>query len=145
MRSALFWDFTQRRLVVSFRRFGMTGGGGEILREVLVKIQVILDVWPRRLSNLPSSSGPAVQDEGTLMFNQNVRNPLDTCVRTSCLTEQKPVLGRVTVSDARLLRICEDHCRIYKRPILDLYFSLRALWYIKTLFNTSDCTILQSM
>ena len=28
-----------------------------------------------RLSNLPSSSGPTVQDEGNFMFNRNVRNP----------------------------------------------------------------------
>ena len=41
MRSALFWDFTQRRLVVSCRRFETTVGGGEILTAVLLKIQVI--------------------------------------------------------------------------------------------------------
>jgi hypothetical protein len=46
MRSALFWDFTQRRLVVSCRRFGTTVGGGAILPAVLVKIQVIWDVSP---------------------------------------------------------------------------------------------------
>jgi len=41
-----FWDFTQRRLVVSCLRFGATVGGGEILTAVLVKIQVIWDVSP---------------------------------------------------------------------------------------------------
>jgi hypothetical protein len=38
---ALFWDVTQRRLVVYCRRFGTTVGGYEILTAVLVKIQVI--------------------------------------------------------------------------------------------------------
>jgi hypothetical protein len=100
--NALFWDFTQRRLVVFCRRFGTIFGGAEVLTAVLVKIQDISDVSPCRLSNLPSSSGPAVQDEGTLMFNRNVHNhsPVDTCVRTSCVTEQMTVLGRITVYDA---------------------------------------------
>ena len=74
MRSALFWDFTQRRLVVSCRRFETTVGGGEIHTAVLLKIQVIWGVSPCRLANLPSSSGPAAQDEGTT-FYRNVRNP----------------------------------------------------------------------
>jgi len=78
MISAHFWDFTQRRLVVSCRRYGTTVGGGEILTAVLVKMQVIWDVSPFRLVNLPSSSGPTVQDEGTT-FHRNVRNlsPVD--------------------------------------------------------------------
>ena len=78
VRSALFWDFTQRRLIVSCRCFGTTVGGGEILTAVLVKIQVIWDVSPCRLVNLPSSSGPTAQDEGTA-FHQNVCNlsPID--------------------------------------------------------------------
>jgi len=46
MRSALFWDFMQRRLVISYLRFVTTFGGGEILTAVLVKIQVIWDVSP---------------------------------------------------------------------------------------------------
>ncbi len=49
-------------------------GGGEILTAVLVKIQVIWDVSPCRMVNLPSSSGPSAQDEGTT-FHRNVRNP----------------------------------------------------------------------
>ena len=58
-----FWgDFAQRRLIVSCRRFGTTVGGGEILTAVLVKIQVIWDVSPCRLVNLPASSGPTAQD-----------------------------------------------------------------------------------
>jgi len=58
-----FWgDFTQRRLIVYCRRFGTTVGGGEILTAVLVKIQVIWDVSPCRLVNLPASSGPTAQD-----------------------------------------------------------------------------------
>ena len=65
MRSALFWDFTERRLVVPCRRFGRTFGGFGILTAVLMRIQVIWDVLPCRLVNLPSSSGPAVQDDGT--------------------------------------------------------------------------------
>jgi len=65
MRYALFWgDFTQRRLIVSCRHFGTTVGGGEIVIAVLVKIQVIWDVSPCRLVNLPASSGPTAQDEG---------------------------------------------------------------------------------
>ena len=62
------------KMVVCCRRFGRTVGGGEILTAVLVKIQVIWDVSPCRLANLPSSSGPTVQDEGTA-FPRNVRNP----------------------------------------------------------------------
>jgi len=74
MRYALFGgDFTQRRLMVC-RRFGTTVGGGEILTAVLVKIQVIWDVPPCRLVNLPASSGPSAQDEGTT-FHRNVRHP----------------------------------------------------------------------
>ena len=46
MRSVLFWDFMQRRLVISCLRFGTTVGGGEILTAVLVKIQVIWDISP---------------------------------------------------------------------------------------------------
>jgi hypothetical protein len=34
------WDFTQRRLVVSCRRFGTAVGGGEILTAMLVKIHL---------------------------------------------------------------------------------------------------------
>ena len=58
-----FWgDFTQRRLIVSCQRFGTTVGGGEILTAVLVKIQVIWDVSPCWLVNLPASSGSTAQD-----------------------------------------------------------------------------------
>jgi hypothetical protein len=74
MRSALSWDFMQRRSVVSCRRFQTTVGGGEILTAVLVKIQVIWDVSLCRLVNLPTSAGPTVQDEGT-MLHQNVLKP----------------------------------------------------------------------
>ena len=66
-------DFTQRRLIVSCRRFGTTVGGGEILTAVLVKIQVIWDVSPCRLVNLPASSGPTALDEG-ITFHRNVRH-----------------------------------------------------------------------
>jgi len=63
MRYALFGgDFTQRRLTVSCRRFGTTVGGVEIRTAVLVKIQVIWDVSPCRLVNLPAPSGPTAQD-----------------------------------------------------------------------------------
>ena len=92
---------------ISYRRFRKTVGGCEILTAALVKIQVIWDASSFRLVNSPSSSGLTVQDEGTT-FHRNVRNlsPVDraesssTCVRTSCLTEQKTVPGRVTVYDA---------------------------------------------
>jgi hypothetical protein len=75
MRSALFWDFTQRRLVVSclMRR----DNGCEILTAVLVKIFVVWDVSPCRLSSFPLSSGPTVQYEG-ITFHRNVRNPSST-------------------------------------------------------------------
>jgi len=53
MKSVLFWDFTQRQLVVSCQRFGTTVGGGKILTAVLVKIKVIWDVSPCRLVSLP--------------------------------------------------------------------------------------------
>jgi len=73
MRSALYWDFTQRRLVVSCRHFGTEVGSGEILTTVL-KIEVIWDVSLCQLINLPLSLGPTVQDEG-IAFRRNVRNP----------------------------------------------------------------------
>jgi hypothetical protein len=57
MRSALFWDFVQRQLIVSYRRFGTTVGGCEILTAVFVKDQVIWDISACRLVNLPSSQG----------------------------------------------------------------------------------------
>ena len=143
MRSALFWYFTQRRLVVFCWRFGTKVDGGEILTAVFVKIYVIWDISPCRLSSLPSSSGPAVQDEGTFMFNRNARNPspVDTCVRTSCLIEDR---SEPSYCVWRVFYGSEDHCRVHKSPILDLYFSFRALWYIKTLVNTSNWTILHS-
>ena len=50
-------DLTQRRLILSCRRFGTTVGGGEILTAVLVKIQVIWDVSPCWLVSLPASLG----------------------------------------------------------------------------------------
>ena len=62
MRFVLFWDFTQHRLVVSCRRFAKTVGGCDILTAVLVKIQVIKDIFPFRQVKLPPSSGPTVQD-----------------------------------------------------------------------------------
>ena len=62
MWSALFWDFTQRRLVVSCRRFAKTVGGCEILKAVLVKIRDVKDISPFWLVKLPSYSGPTVQD-----------------------------------------------------------------------------------
>jgi len=65
MRSALFWDCTRRRLVVYCRRFVTKVGSGEILTAVLVKIEAICDILLGQLVNLPSSSGPTVQDEGT--------------------------------------------------------------------------------
>jgi hypothetical protein len=71
--SALFWDFTQCRLVVSCL-FGTAVGGGEILTAVLVKIQVIWGISHYQLVHLPSSSGPTAPDEATT-FHQNVRNP----------------------------------------------------------------------
>ena len=69
--SRCFWDFTQRRLVVSCQRSGTTVGGCEILTAVLVKIHVICDVAPCRPVSVPSSLGPAAQDEGTA-FRRNV-------------------------------------------------------------------------
>jgi hypothetical protein len=58
----------------SCRRFGTTFGGGKILTAVLIKIQDIWDVSLRRLVNLPSSSEPTAQDEGTT-FHRNVLKP----------------------------------------------------------------------
>jgi len=46
MKSVLFWDFTQRQLVVSCRHFEKTVGGGKILTAVLVKIKAIWGVSP---------------------------------------------------------------------------------------------------
>ena len=63
---------------ISCRRFGTTVGGCDILTAVLMKIQVMWDVSPCRLVNLPSSSGPAAQDEGPT-FHRKVRDssPVD--------------------------------------------------------------------
>ena len=78
MRYALFrGDFTQRRLIVSRQNFG-TVGGGEIVIAVLVTIQVIWDVSPCRLVNLPASSGPTALDEG-ITFHRNVRHQSTGC------------------------------------------------------------------
>jgi len=104
MWPALFWDFTQRWLVVSCRRFG-TVGGCEILTAVLVKIQVIWDVAPCRLVYLPSSSGPAAKDEGTT-FHRNVRNPstVDRAWSASTPVWERDVLQK-TVPD--LVTMCD--------------------------------------
>ena len=133
MRSAVFWDFTQR-LLVFCRRFETTVGVREISTAVLVKIKVIWDVAPCWLVNLPSSSGPTVQDEGTT-FHRNFRNPspVDRTQSSSLLVLERHVSQNrrpcraELVCMTRLLRICEDH-------------SFRALWYIKTLVNTNTCT-----
>ena len=58
----------------SFLPIFRDNGGGEIVIVMLVKIQVIWDVSPCQLVNLPASSGPTAQDEGTT-FHQNVRHP----------------------------------------------------------------------
>ena len=96
MRSALFWDFTQR---------------GEILTAVLVKNKVIWDVllcqpvitvifrvniarWRQYV--LPKRPLPFTSRQGVIFLNSGVR--------TSCLTEQKTVPGRVTMYDASLWR-----------------------------------------
>ena len=104
-------------LIGSFMPTFRDNGGGEVLTAVWVKIQVIGDVSPCLLVNLPSSPGPTVQDECTT-FHRNVCNPtplISTSVRTSC---RQAELLRMT----RLLRICEDHFRIHKSPILDMFF-----------------------
>jgi hypothetical protein len=104
MRSALFWDFTLRRLVVSCRRFGTKVGGCEILTAVL-KIQIIWDVSPCRLVSLPPSSGPTAQKEGTT-FHRNVRkpSPVDRASSSTPVPKrrvsQKTLSGRVNVYDA---------------------------------------------
>jgi len=119
MRSLGFYAVSIGSFLHSFRD---NNCGGKILTAVLVKIQVIWDVSPCRLVNLPSSSGPAVQDEDT-MFHRNVRNPslVDTCVRMSRLTNTRSCQGELLCM-TRLLRICEDHCCIHKSPILDILF-----------------------
>jgi hypothetical protein len=149
MKSALFWDFTQRRLVVSCRRFG-TRIGYEIFTAVL-KIYITWDVSPCWLINLLSSSGPTAQDEGT-MFHRNVRypSPVDRAPSSSTpvwklhVSQNRRPCQDKLLCVARLLRICDDHCRIHKTPYWT-YFSFRVLWYIKALFTTNKCTILQSV
>ena len=128
MRSAVFWDFTQRRLVVFCRRFVTTVGVREIPTAVLVKIQVIWDVAPCWLVNLPSSSGSTVQDEGTA-FHRNVRNPsVDRAWSASTPVWERHVswhrrpCGAELLCMTCLLWICEDHCRIHKSPILDTFY-----------------------
>jgi len=118
MRSAVFWDFTQRRLVVFCRRFVTTVGVREIPTAVLVKIQVIWDVAPCWLVNLPSSSGSTVQDEGTA-FHRNVRNPsVDRAWSASTPVWERHVSWHRRPCGAELLCMtylfCEDHCRIHK-------------------------------
>jgi hypothetical protein len=49
LSSSFYWDVTQRVLLVSYRRFGTTGGGGEIITAVLVKIKVMWEVSLCRL------------------------------------------------------------------------------------------------
>jgi hypothetical protein len=123
-----FWDCTQRRLVVYCWRFGTKVGSGEILTTVLVKVEAICDILLGQLVNLPSSSGPTVQDEGTT-FNWNICNPspIDRAWSSTPVWEHNVSQNRRSCQAellcmTHLLRICEVHCRIHKSPILDIFF-----------------------
>ena len=127
MRSAHFWDFAQRRLVVSWRRFGTTVVGGEILTAVLLKIQVIWDFSPCRLVILPSSSGSTAQDalrstETSVTLHQSTGLNLHQHLWENVTSHRKRTSRAELLCMTRLLRICEDHCRIHKSLILDLIF-----------------------
>ena len=150
MRSALFWDFTQRRLVVSCRRFAKTVDGCEILTAVLVKIQVIKDVSPFRLVKLPSSSGPTVQDA---LRSTETSIPLHQSTGCNLHQHQCENVMSHRIEDRAGLSYCV-WCVFYRSVKIIAtftkvpywtYFSFRALSYTKTLVKPNKCTILQSM
>ena len=118
-----FWDFTHRRLVVFCRRFETTVGGCEIPTAVLVKIQVIWDVAPCWLVNLPSSSG------STIHRNVMSHGIEDHAGPSYCVWR---------VFYVKTIAACT------KAPYWT-HFSFRALWYIKTVVNTNKYTILPSV
>ena len=150
MRSALFSDFTQRRLVVSCRRFAKTVDGCEILTAVLVKIQVIKDVSPFRLVKLPSSSGSTVQNslrstETSVTLHQSTgRNLKHLCENvTSHRIEDRagPPIYCVWCVFYGSVKIIAT----FTEAPYWTYFSFRALSYTKTPVNTNKCTIMQSV
>ena len=150
MRSAVFWDFTQHRLVVSCRRFARIVGC-EILTAMLVKIQVIKDISPFRLAKLPSSSGPTVQgaprstetSSATLhqSTGRNVQHLCENIMSHRIEDHAGPpiyCIWRVFYGSVKII------ATFTKAPYWT-YFSFLALWCTKTLVNTNKCTILQSM
>jgi len=77
--------------------------------------------------NLPPSSGPTAQDKAA-MFRQNVCNPspVDRAYLTPVwehhLSQNRKPCWAKLLRMMRLLCFCDDHCRIHKSPIVDIFF-----------------------
>ena len=139
MRSALFWNFTQRRLVVSYRRFGTT----------FVVVKFSQRCWWRF-----KSSGTFRPVDWSVYIFRGQQSKMKALHSTEKFVTLHQSIGRnihqhlcENVMSHRLEYRAgpsywyEDHCRIHKSPTIDI-FSFRALWYIKTLVNTNKCTTL---
>ena len=150
MRSAFFWDFTQRGLVVSCRCFGKKVGGCEIHTAVLVKIHVIKDISHFKRVKLPSSSGPTVQDA---LLSAEMSGTLHPSTGGNLQRVCENVMSHRIEDHAGLPVYCvwfvfygsvKIIATFTKAPYWT-YFSFHALWYTKTLVNSNKCTIVQSM
>jgi hypothetical protein len=149
MRSALFWNFTQRRLVVSCRPFGTT----------IVVVKFSQRCWWRFKSSGTfhpvNWSVYIIQDQQSKMALHFTKTSVTLHPSTGRNLHQH--LWENVTSHRR-----EDHAglsycvwRVFygsvkitaaltKAPYWT-YFPFCALWYIKTLVNTNKCTILQTM
>jgi len=147
MRSALFWNFTQRRLVVSYRRFGTT----------FVVVKFSQRCWWRF-----KSSGTFRPVDWSVYILRGQQSKMKALHSTETFVTLHQSIGRNIhqhLCENVISRRIEDHAgpsycvwRIFygsvkitaaftKAPYWT-YFSFRALWYIKTLVNTNKYTIL---
>jgi len=150
IKSALFWDVTQRRLVVSCWRFGTKLGGCEILTAVLVKIQISGTFRPvdwliyrhlqgqqSKMKALRSIETSVTLHESTPVWERPVSQNRRPCwAELLCVTRlfmdlwrslphsQKPHTGRIFHS------VLYDILKLCLTPISAEFYSLHSFYYM---------------
>ena len=82
----------------------------------------------------PNRPLPFTSRQGAIFTN--------TCVKTSCLIEDR---ARTSYYVWRVFYGSVTIIAVFTKAPYWTYFSFRVLWYIKALFTTNKCTILQSV
>ena len=151
MRSALFWDFTQRRLVVFCRRFGTRSVMVRFLqrcwwifkssgtfRPVDWSIYLHLQGQQLKMKALRSTETSVTlhQSTGRNLYQHLCQNVM--CHRTGHRVGPSYCVWRVFYGSVKIIAA-------YTKAPRWTYFSFSALWYIRTVADTNKCTVLQSV